>query len=67
MVRAVIEGDPELNRIKLALLSAACLALAALGSQAANAQDYGGSAYPGPYFIGSPEAPVVLEEYGDFQ
>ena len=31
------------------------------------AQDFGGSTYPGPYYMGSPDAPVTFEEYADFQ
>ena len=53
--------------MRLALVSATFLALGILGSQITTAQDVGGSTYPGPYYIGSPDAPVVLEEYGDFQ
>jgi hypothetical protein len=39
----------------------AALATAPLG------QASDGSSYPGPYFLGRAEAPVVLEEYADFQ
>jgi len=52
---------------RFALVSATLLALTTLGSQVAQAQDIGGSTYPGPYYLGSTDAPVVLEEYADFQ
>jgi hypothetical protein len=31
------------------------------------AQELRGSSYPGPYYLGSPDAPVTFEEYADFQ
>ena len=52
---------------RFALVSAILLAIGILRSQVVNAQDLGGNTYPGPYYLGSPDAPVVLQEYADFQ
>jgi hypothetical protein len=52
---------------RFALISATVVALGILGSQVVNAQDLRGSTYPGPYYLGSTDSPVVLEEYADFQ
>lgn len=56
-----------MNWPRSALLGAALLALGIAAGGTTNAQEMGGSSYPGPYFIGAPDAPVVFEEYADFQ
>jgi hypothetical protein len=53
--------------INVALIGATMLTLGLGVAGAASAQDFGGSTYPGPYYLGSSDAPVVLEEYADFQ
>jgi hypothetical protein len=50
-----------------ALTGATMLAIGIGGDGAATAQELGGSTYPGPYYIGAPDAPVTIEEYADFQ
>jgi hypothetical protein len=62
-------GDIKENYMhwtRFTLAIAILLALGILGSQVVNAQASGGT-YPGPFYLGSTEAPVVLEEYADFQ
>jgi len=50
-----------------ALTGAAMLAMGMVGAGAATAQELGGSTYPGPYYMGAPDAPVTIEEFADFQ
>jgi hypothetical protein len=52
---------------RAALLGAAIFALGLGSASDGAAQDMGGSTYPGPYYLGSPDAPVTIEEYADFQ
>jgi len=52
---------------KAALVGAALFALAVGATRTVGAQELGGSSYPGPYYIGAPGAPVVIQEYADFQ
>jgi hypothetical protein len=52
---------------KAGLVGAAFLALGLGAVGGANGQELGGSSYPGPYYLGSPDAPVTMEEYADFQ
>jgi hypothetical protein len=52
---------------KAAFLGAAMFALGLAVVSSASAQDLGGSDYPGPYYLGSPDASVTMEEYADFQ
>jgi hypothetical protein len=50
-----------------AITAAAMLAMGVVGAGAATAQELGGSTYPGPYYMGAPDAPVTIEEFADFQ
>ncbi|MFN0071503.1 MAG: hypothetical protein ACKVVP_08460 [Chloroflexota bacterium] len=52
---------------KAALLGAAVVVIGALPGDSTQAQEMGGSSYPGPYYLGAPDAPVTFEEYADFQ
>ena len=56
-----------MQRTQVTFISAVILALGLLSGHEATAQDLGGSTYPGPYYLGSPYAPVTMEEYADFQ
>ena len=56
-----------MRRMRVAFMTAMMLVLGGLGFHGAAAQDLGGSIYPGPYYLGSPDAPVTMEEYADFQ
>src|SRR5437868_57063 len=55
------------RRIASVLISAAALALGCFGAGPIRAQEFGGSAYPGPYYLGDPNAPVTIDAYEDFQ
>lgn len=45
----------------------ALLALGLVSTGSTQAQEFGGSSYPGPYFMGAPDAPVTIDAYEDFQ
>jgi hypothetical protein len=55
-----------MRRSAISFIGAALFAVG-IGAPSAIAQDSGGSTYPGPYFMGDPDAPVTFMEYADFQ
>jgi hypothetical protein len=64
-----VSAAPPAERSAVAQVSPAAERSAAAQASPALAQAPAadGGSYPGPYFLGRAEAPVVLEEYADFQ